>query len=127
MPAEPMIHCESLARRLNEPPEPSPGLSEAMPWVAIPHCTLRPEGARESSTAFRHGDDAIRTNVESRGLLRPFRALGYFMSHAQGIVLAHSALGCILKAFQAFLFAPFQAASLTLEPCRNHSPKSTST
>jgi ABC-type Na+ transport system ATPase subunit NatA len=33
--------------RLNEPLEPSPGLSVAMPWVNVPQIVPRPEGARE--------------------------------------------------------------------------------
>jgi len=35
-----------LAERLNEPPESSPGLSGAMPWV-MGGQIMRPEGARE--------------------------------------------------------------------------------
>lgn len=41
-----MIECESQTERLNEPPEPSPGLSAAMPWVVVEQ-NMRPEGARE--------------------------------------------------------------------------------
>ncbi len=65
MPAEIMIHCAALtkrfghftaldyvsfsvAQRLNEPLEPSPGLSAAMPWVSVPQIIPRPEGAQES-------------------------------------------------------------------------------
>jgi hypothetical protein len=33
--------------RLNEPPEPNPGLSGAMPWVNLPRIIPHPEGARE--------------------------------------------------------------------------------
>ena len=65
MPAETMIQCDALskrfghftavdavsyvvAQRLNESPEPSPGLSTAMPWVTGHQIIPRPEGARES-------------------------------------------------------------------------------
>ena len=34
--------------RLEKPPEPSPGLSGAMPWVNVPKNIPRPEGAREA-------------------------------------------------------------------------------
>ena len=34
-------------KRLDEPPEPSPRLSAAMPWVSNPQIILRPEGAQE--------------------------------------------------------------------------------
>jgi hypothetical protein len=63
MPAETMIQCEALTKRfghftavdqvsfsvarLNEPPEPNPGLSGAMPWVNLPRIIPHPEGARE--------------------------------------------------------------------------------
>jgi hypothetical protein len=59
-----MIACENLTKhfghftavdqvwfavvRLNEPPEPSLGLSAAMPWVTIPQIVPRPEGAQEA-------------------------------------------------------------------------------
>ena len=33
--------------RPNGPPEPSPGLSAAMPWDRRPHTNQRPERARE--------------------------------------------------------------------------------
>ena len=48
MPADMIIECENTTKRLNEPPEPSPGLSAAMPWVMVSQITPRPEGARES-------------------------------------------------------------------------------
>jgi len=41
------VHVSLAVMRLNEPPEPSPGLSEAMPWVGIAQIVQRPEGARE--------------------------------------------------------------------------------
>jgi len=34
--------------RLNEPPEPSPGLSGAMPWGNGPQIILRPERVQEA-------------------------------------------------------------------------------
>lgn len=34
--------------RLNEPPEPSPGLSAAMPWDNVPQINPRPKGAQEA-------------------------------------------------------------------------------
>ena len=36
------------AERLNEPPEPSPGLSVAMPWENVIRSNPRPEGAQEA-------------------------------------------------------------------------------
>lgn len=64
MAAETMISRNALAKRfghftavdqdlfavvrLNEPPEPSPGLSEAMPWVSVPQIIPRPEGVQEA-------------------------------------------------------------------------------
>jgi hypothetical protein len=42
-----MIAYENQTERLNEPPEPSPGLSAAMPWVTVGQ-NMRPERARES-------------------------------------------------------------------------------
>jgi hypothetical protein len=44
-----MKHSFSQSRtreRLNEPPEPSPGLSVAMPWDGVPQIVPRPEGAQ---------------------------------------------------------------------------------
>jgi hypothetical protein len=66
MPFEPMISYDALTKRfehftavdqvsgamtlvrLNEPPEPSPGLSEAMPWGNGPQIIPRPERAQEA-------------------------------------------------------------------------------
>ncbi len=64
MSAETMISCEALTKRfghftavdhvpfavarLNEPPEPSPGLSGAMPWGSVPPIIPRPERAQEA-------------------------------------------------------------------------------
>ncbi len=39
----------AFGARPNGPPEPSPGLSEAMPWDYRPHAKQRPERARETS------------------------------------------------------------------------------
>ena len=39
--------CGLRPERLNEPPEPSPGLSGAMPWGSVPQIIPRPEGAQE--------------------------------------------------------------------------------
>ena len=38
----------SAHERLNEPPEPSPGLSAAMPWDNVATNIPRPEGAPEA-------------------------------------------------------------------------------
>jgi hypothetical protein len=35
-------------QRLEKPPESSPGLSGAMPWVNVPPIISRPEGAQEA-------------------------------------------------------------------------------
>jgi hypothetical protein len=39
---------QAADRRLNEPPESSPGMSGAIPWVNVPQNILRPEGAQEA-------------------------------------------------------------------------------
>jgi energy-coupling factor transporter ATP-binding protein EcfA2 len=39
--------CGLPSERPNEPPEPSPGLSAAMPWGSDPQIIPRPEGAQE--------------------------------------------------------------------------------
>jgi ATPase subunit of ABC transporter with duplicated ATPase domains len=41
------ILCRLPPERLNEPPEPSPGLSGAMPWGSVPQIIPRPESAQE--------------------------------------------------------------------------------
>jgi len=105
MPVKTMIRCESLTQRLNEPPEPSPGLSEAMPWVRIPHHTKRPERARETFAEFRREDEGIMKNIACRRLMSISHALSgrrdFVVMFSRGIVLAHSAPGCALAAFQA--------------------------
>lgn len=48
MLANVMLECLLRTQRLNEPPEPSPRLSVAMPWVNVLQNTLRPERAQEA-------------------------------------------------------------------------------
>jgi hypothetical protein len=76
-------------QRSNGPQEPSPGLSNAMPWVKT-QIGRRPEGARE-----------MFTNEIETHLLRPFRALQFSISITQGIEPSRSALGCDLAALRA--------------------------
>ena len=87
--------------RPNGPPEPSPGLSEAMPWVTRHPIEQRPERARETSPipqpiAEIPGIDASRA---PSGRSRPSAPA------SQGIAPARSALGWVLAAFQAALGA----------------------
>ena len=91
--------CGLSPERLNEPPEPSPGLSGAMPWGPVGH-NLRPEGAREAlGKSNRMGLNP--EHAPTGRFSRPFRAEGLFALQSQGIALARSALGYILMAFQA--------------------------
>jgi hypothetical protein len=90
--------------RLKEPPEPSPGLSAAMPWVGTPQITPRPERAREAL------ENSNRTFLDvghsTNNFFRPCRAIDLIAIQSQGIALMRSALGCILMAFQATVTAP---------------------
>jgi len=107
-----MIQYEEIAERLNEPPEPSPGLSAAMPWVTVGQI-MRPEGAREPLEK----PERVASNLEhsSNGRFsRPFRVEGLFAFQSQGIALTHSALGWVLMAFQAILLPNLHATPLTL-------------
>ena len=90
--------------RLNEPPEPSPGLSAAMPWGTVVENLLRPEGAREALEKSKR----VKSNraYPSNGRFsRPFRAEIFFALRSQGIAHGRIALGCVLMAFQAITFA----------------------
>jgi hypothetical protein len=83
MAAETMIQCEGLTKRLNEPPEPSPGLSDmprrseaktgAMPWVNVPQIIPRPEGAQEPLEKFNRVLARLEHSSSGR-FSRPFRA-----------------------------------------------------
>jgi hypothetical protein len=116
MSTETMISCDALTKRfghftavdhvsfsvarLNEPPEPSPGLSGAMPWGNDQQITLRPEGAREPLGKSPHAVSDIGCLIDER-FSRPFRADDLFAAQSQGIALTRSALGFTLLAFQA--------------------------
>jgi hypothetical protein len=90
----------SPIKRLNEPPEPSPGLSGAMPWGNVIRSNPRPEGAREPLGESHNAVSCLGCLKDAR-FSRPFRADGLFAAQSQGIALTREALGCNLMAFQA--------------------------
>jgi hypothetical protein len=108
MPAQNMNEFKNQTARLNEPPEPSLGLSAAMPWVVVEQ-SMRPEGARESLEKTKRVVLNAGHSMDER-FSRPFRAEGLFAFQSQGIAHSRSALGCILKAFQAIMSSDFHAA-----------------
>jgi len=87
------------SERLNEPPEPSPGLSVAMPWGTVAN-NSRPEGAREL-VEKSNGMVLNAGRPTDERFSRPFRADCLFAFEPQGIALTRSALGSVLMAFQA--------------------------
>jgi hypothetical protein len=94
-----MIECENQAKRLNEPPEPSPGLSVAMPWVTAGQ-NMRPEGAREPLEKSKRVKSYLGCTSNGR-FSRPFRADDLFVFQSQGIARMRDALGCILLTLRA--------------------------
>lgn len=102
-----VIHmlCGLSSERLNEPPEPSPGPSAAMPWVAVGQ-NKRPERVRDALGKSKRAESNWECLMDRR-FSRPFRAEGLFAFQSQGIAPDRDALGCVLLAFQAILFADF--------------------
>mgnify|MGYP001599827821 CR=1 FL=1 len=94
-----MIECETQTTRLNEPPEPSPGLSAAMPWVKVEQ-NGRPERAREPLKKSERVKSRVQYPLNER-FSRPFRADENFVLRSQGIAREREALGFNLLAFQA--------------------------
>jgi hypothetical protein len=69
------VSCSVPSERLNEPPEPSPGLSAAMPWVSVPQIIWRPEGVREASQNQLHETKC--KAFDTRPVLPPFQGGGF--------------------------------------------------
>ena len=91
--------------RLNEPPEPSPGLSRAMPWANVIRSIPRPEGAREPLGKSHHAVSYIGCLDER--FSHPFGADDLIAPQSQRIAPTREALGCILMAFRAIMSSDF--------------------
>lgn len=102
-----MITRENQLARLNEPPEPSPGLSAAMPWDRVRQ-NLRPERARE---AWKKSERLVLNSGGPRNerFSRPFRAASLLAFQSQGIALGCEALRWALMAFQVITLADYHA------------------
>ncbi len=102
-----------LHLRPNGPPQPSPGLSAAMPWEYRHPTNQRPEGARETSSRCV-ADVYSQTPSAPNPSLAPSGRAQLFASVPQGIVLTHSTLGWVLTAFQAAMRAAGEIRMLNL-------------